>query len=360
MGLIPLKKRKESSGHRPEWGRAIARLLPLLFLLTACDRPPPEVRETLYVFGTLVEVVILDTEEDKARAAMAEVSAAFSHMHADWHAWKPGELSDLNAAIASGQAMRVSDFLLPLLRQGRTYEEMSGGLFNPAIGGLVGLWGFHADVPPEGLPLPTEDKISAWVGQAPSMADLEIDGHTVSSRNPAVRLDFGGFAKGEAVGRAMAILKRHGIAKAVVNAGGGLMVMGDHGDRPWRVGIRHPAHWGVIGSVELTDGEALMTSGNYERFRESEGEHYAHILDPRTGRPVADVVSVSVIHADPALADAAATALTVAGPAHWPEVAEAMGVDQVLLVEADGTVQGTPGMLARVRFEEPPPTVVTR
>ncbi len=333
----------------------ILALVPLLLLPAACGRREGQtITRKMDVFGTIVEITIRDADRDVAAAALEEIGRAFSRMHRDWHAWKPGELSRLNAALARGKRVKVSPFLLPLLKQAKHFEEISDGLFNPAIGAIIAAWGFHSDKLPKGT-RPPFAKIRALVRRHPSMKDVIIEGDMVHARNRAVQLDFGGFAKGEAVDRAMAILERHGIRNAIVNAGGDLDVMGSHGDRPWVAGIRHPKHWGIIATVELKDGEALHTSGNYFRYREYEGIRHGHIIDPRTGMAVSHVVSVSVLDTSGALADAAATALSVAGPKDLARIARRMGVDRVMMVDDGGTVYITPAMKARVRFAEGEP-----
>ena len=89
---------------------------------------------------------------------------------------------------------------------------------------------------------------------------------------------------------------------------------------------------------------AGFTSGNDYRYGEFDGERYAHLLDPFTGRPVDAVMQATVFDEDPLLADAGATALVVAGPEAWPRVAEAMGIEHAMVVEADGTIQWTDGL----------------
>ncbi len=125
-------------------------------------------------------------------------------------------------------------------------------------------------------------------------------------------------------------------------------MIGRHGARLWRAGIRHPKHWGVIATLDLKPGEALYTSGNYFRFKEHEGKRYSHILDPRTGWPVDHIISATVIHHNGALADAAATALSVAGPKGWVDTARNMGLRHVLLVDKNGGLYLTPQMQQRL------------
>jgi thiamine biosynthesis lipoprotein len=329
-----------------------AYVLPVCLLFAGCADKPQDIHQSLFIFGTLVDITVHGTPEEQAETAIAEVDDDFQRMHREWHAWKPGgELVELNRRLAAGETTTVSDFLLPLLLQARTLSVQSDGLFNPAIGRLIALWGFQSDEPPPGPP-PSAASIETLVAGKPDMQSLVIEGNRVSSVNPLVQLDLGGFAKGYALNRAIARLHSHGVDNAIVNAGGDLCVSGRHGDRPWQIGIRHPQGDGVIAALAVANGECVRTSGNYERYREYEDVRYAHILDPRTGWPVRHVASATVIHADGGVADAAATALTVAGPEDWQRIARRMGLVYVMLVDEAGTVYLSPAMAQRIQFAE--------
>jgi FAD:protein FMN transferase len=324
----------------------------VFIFLSACQRVVPEYRATVYVFGTLVEIILRDVDDAKAKKIVASLQEDFQVLHKEWHAWRPGELDRLNKSFAKGESQRVSELLLPAIEKAKLFEELSDGYFNPAIGRILSAWGFQSDVMPKGK-IPPLDEIRALAALKPSMKDVIIDGNLVSSKNPAVSLDFGGFGKGYALDLAEEKLQKLGVHNAVLNAGGDINTMGTHGDRPWIMAIRHPfVKWDVIASVELEPGEELYTSGNYERFIEHDGIHYAHILTPETGMPVNHIVSASVIHDNGALADAAATALTVAGPKDWYRIAKKMGVKYVLLIDEKGVFYVNPAMKNRLILPE--------
>jgi thiamine biosynthesis lipoprotein len=173
----------------------------------------------------------------------------------------------------------------------------------------------------------------------------------MSSSNRAVQLDFGGIAKGYALDIACSTLRNMGVDNAIVNAGGDLRAFGSHGPRPWRIAVRAPKG-GIIASIETGADEAVFTSGNYERFRQDKDKRYPHILDPRTGWPVSDVASVTVITAEGWLADASATALIVAGLSDWREVARSLDLELVMLVDENGKAWLTDKMAERVKFED--------
>jgi len=325
--------------------------LALCLLLIGCTKNPTEQRVEFYIFGTVLEVTVWAPDDSNTREAFSELHREFQRMHRDWHAWEPGLLVEINRGFAAGLPVMASPSIIEITRHAQSIEKQTDGLFNPAIGALIRLWGFHtSDYPIKGPP-PMDAKIDALVRQHPSSLDIRIDGMMMSSQNPAVQLDFGGIAKGYAIDIACNTLRNYGIENAIVNAGGDLRAIGNHGERPWRVAVRDPAG-GIIGTLETGVDEAIFTSGNYERFRQDNETRYPHILDPRTGWPVKDVASLTVITDEGWLADAAATALIVAGVNDWPQVARSLSLDQVLMVDENGKAYLTEEMNNRIEFVE--------
>lgn len=317
--------------------------------LASCEHAPQIHQAQFFVFGTQLDVSVQGVDATVASEAFGQLQQLFQAMHRDWHAWEPGLLADVNTAFAAGQPATADAAIVEMVRESQHIETLTDGRFNPAIGALIALWGFHtSDFPIQGPP-PSAAAIESLVRRRPSSRDIRIDGLTLDSDNPAVQLDFGGIAKGYAIDLACARLRSLGIDDAIVNAGGDLRAIGDHGDRPWRVAIRDP-RGGIVGSLETGSDEAVFTSGNYERFRQDEETRYPHILDPRTGWPVVELSSVTVIADQGLLADAAATALIVAGPDRWTEVAGALGLEQVMVVDAEGRAFLTPAMAQRVEL----------
>lgn len=305
-------------------------------LLGGCESPQAEQRAEFAVFGTRVEAIVRGADKAQAAAAFRDVGALLQRLHRELHPWEDGALMQLNEALAQGRAHRTTEAIVELVQVGRRLEAASGGTFNPAIGAAVSLWGFHTSSYPITEPPPSDSDIRALLAASPSMSDLRVDDREVSSSNPAVRLDFSGLAKGLALRLACRALVERGLDFGLVNAGGDVMVCGADAE-PWRVGIRNP-EGGVLETLEIERPMAVFTSGNDYRYGEFDGERYAHILDPRTARPVAEVMQATVADPDPLLADAAATALVAAGRAGWRDVARSMGLDRVIVVLADGSV----------------------
>ena len=327
-------------------GGLLAALLVLL-ASSGCQPQPAEHRETFLVFGTLVEVTLRGFDAARADTAFEALRAAFRRMHRDWHPWEPGALTRLNEGLKQGQCVAVPDSIRTLIRRSTKLEQLTGGRFNPAIGGLIELWGFHTSEFPITGPPPTDAAIHELVAQQPSMNDLELQADCVAGSNPAVQLDFSGNAKGYAVDLAVQRLRDMKVPAALVNAGGDLRAYGRARDG-WRVGVRDP-DGGVLAGIPVTGDRAVFTSGVDQRYRAEADQRYPHIIDPRTGYPVEHIASATVIAGAGLHADAAATALVVAGPGQWPGVAAALGLDEVMMVLADGSLELTPAMHQRLQ-----------
>ncbi len=332
-----------------------------LFSLTACGKEPLY-QEQGYVFGTLVEVSIQGETEPRAKQAVADVLHEFQRLHDLLHAWKHSELSELNTAIAQGKSRVVSPELAAMLQDAASVSAQSGGLFNPAIGSLVQLWGFHAD---EFKPVAPDEKLIAQrLAAHPQMSDLVFlpahlggdgRGTLLLSTNKAVQLDLGGYAKGYALDRAARLLRDQGIHNALINIGGNVLALGQHGKRPWRIGIQHPRKSGALAVLDLHDGEAIGTSGDYQRYFMLGDKRYCHLIDPRDGHPMQGVQAVTILtHGDHAgvLSDAASKPLFISGIKGWRAAAARMGLSEAMLVDGSGGIHLTTDLQKRLEFTD--------
>jgi thiamine biosynthesis lipoprotein len=334
-------------------------ILACALLLAACGRTPVQEQQA-YVFGTRVEVLVVSDDPAQGRQAIAAVLREFDRMHRAYHAWQPSELSDLNLAIAEGRPQQVTPELAAFIREAQEFSRQGNYLFDPGIGQLIRLWGFQADE--FKAELPEEAKIKAWLASKPSIADLMVTDELVASRNREVALDFGGYLKGVALDRAAGILRAQGIDNALINIGGNVMALGSKQGRKWRVGIQHPRQPGPIATVALEDGEAVGTSGDYQRFFEVDDKRYAHLLDPRSGFPANHTQGVTVLIPGGAKAgtrsDAASKPIFIAGPDAWRAMAKQMEIGLVLRVDRDNRVFVTEALYPRLEFVGQHPEII--
>ncbi len=322
---------------------------------SGCSRETPIYRQQGFVFGTMVEVTIDGVPKARAQKLVGHILSSFDTMTHTLNAWKPGALSRMNAVFARSPAKAtIAPGMAPILRNATRYAKQSGGLFNPAIGRLIRLWGFENDTIVPRRPNPAQ--IAALVKANPQMADVVIDGTQFFSKNPAVRIDLGGYAKGYALDIAAAYLRAQGVKNALINIGGNIIALGRHGNRPWEVGIQDPRKPGPIATLALYNGEAIGTSGDYQHYFIIDGVRYCHIIDPRTGYPAQGVRSVTVLTSPGpqagTLSDVASKPPFIAGVQGWRAAARRMGVNNVMLIDDHGQIYLTAAMKKRLRFLE--------
>ena len=324
----------------------------VLLLVTSCERNGGVYEDELNVLGTFAQISIAGMVPENAKQAALAVEKDLQTLDYIGYTFEDeGELQQLNEAIAQGRSMTVSEGLIELIREAKKLSTASAGLFNPAMGELTALWEFHcgkeqcSEVPyPDEVQRLIDEQVAKILAGQPSMDDLRINGNQVSSRNPLVKLEFGDIIRGLALEKGIAHLEDMGISNAMIDIGGGVRTTGRRGDNDWWVGVPDASGKHLIGSIENIDDQAVVT---VRAFDQSFGKHdivYRHIVDPRSGLPVRDILSVIVMHDNAMVANASAVAFLAAGIKDWKTVADRMDVHKVMMITKDGTNYTSPAM----------------
>jgi thiamine biosynthesis lipoprotein len=223
-----------------------------------------------------------------------------------------------------------------MLQRSIRYSEKTEGTFDITWRGMGNLWHFDDSFVP-----PTPAEVNAARRNIDYRA-IRIQGNSIYLPE-GKNIGLGGIAKGYGVNRAVEVLVKAGFSDCLVDGGGDVRVSGTHDGQPWRLGIQHPraAHGKLLGVVRLTN-QALVTSGDYERFKIVDGIRYHHIIDPRTGWPATAATSVSVLSNDAEQGVVLAKAIFILGPEKGLALARAEGVD-ALLIDPLGRQYATPG-----------------
>ncbi len=217
----------------------------------------------------------------------------------------------------------------------------TGGAFDPTILPVARLWDFDAGAGRTRDRLPAAEELAAAV----ALVDYTAIGVTGAlSLAPGRQVDLGGIGKGAVVDLIAEHLAERGVERFLVEAGGDLLVAGlKPGERRWRIAVQHPRGdalpLAVLEIGAAGQRRAVVTSGDYERYVVVDGVRYHHILDPATGRPARASVSVTVIAAGAAEADALATGLFVAGPAGLRWFDGDPGVQALVVTESGGALR---------------------
>ncbi len=282
-----------------------------------------------------IRIVCYAASEAEARQAARAAFARIRELNAVFSDYIPdSEVSRLCEAAGSGEAVPVSDDLWKVLVLSRDLAEKTGGAFDVTIGPLIRLWRRARTL----RELPREYRIrqaQALVGFDKVRFDERRQ--AVELTVPGMKLDFGGIAKGYAIDQALATLRKHGISRALVDAGGDIGV-GDPppGREEWIVGIAPLNPGEPPGYFVKASHCAVATSGDRYQFVMVEGKRYSHIVDPKTGIGLTHHSEVTVIAPNATLADALATGVSVLGPAEGLTTAERFPEVACLVLQGQG------------------------
>lgn len=281
-------------------------------------------RETRRLMGVPWTITVHARSAEDAGRALAAAFAEVARLEKILSDYDPAsELSRLSAAAPTPQSVPVGDDLWNVLSRAVEIRDATGGSFDPTVGPLTTLWRQSRR---SGV-LPNPEKLAAAMAAVGSDAlVIDQEKRSVSLTRPGMRLDLGGIGMGYAVDRAMAVLHRHGIEAAMIDASGDIAVSGPPpGTTGWRIAVApiDPTDSASPSETLLLSNAAVTTSGDLFQAAEIDGVRYSHIVDPRTGLGVLGPAAVTVIAADCTTADALATAASVLGPDEALPVIEA-------------------------------------
>lgn len=290
--------------------------------------------------GTRYSTIFFASRYLDKDAISAALFAAVDQVDRQMSTWKPdSDLNLLNAA-AVNQWHEVPAELLYVLNAAVSIGVQSRGAFDIGVGDLVSAWGFGA----EALK-PNEQQIQNFEKREQRTASdiLEIDlAQQRVRKKEVIKLDLSGIAKGHGVDTLALCLDSFGINNYLVGIDGEMRAKGTKPDgQAWAVAIEKPVRHvrEVIGVMELVDA-SIATSGDYRHWIEMGGNHYAHTIDPESGRPVANsLASVTVVMSTCMLADAWATALMVMGLSAAKELAQRQGMTVMLISRVGDTFE---------------------
>lgn len=299
--------------------------------------------ERYFIFDTIVSLRVYDKRMtsqhfDEVRGLLEQIDLRMNRLLAG------SEIDQVNQA-AGASAVSVSEETFKVVQTAVDYAAASGGHFDPTVGPLVDLWGIgseHAAVPEEG-------KLSAALQQIDyKKVTLDQTSHSIMLEKTGMSLDLGAIAKGYAADVIAEYLQQHDFKSAIIDLGGNILAMGAKPNgSPWNIGVQDPGeqrgqHLGTLEVVNKT----IVTSGVYERFFESDGKVYHHILSPFTGYPVDnDLLSVTIVTDASMDADAMSTSVFSLGLAEGQRFIEGRDDAEAIFVTTDHQIYLTSGLM---------------
>jgi thiamine biosynthesis lipoprotein len=313
----------------------------------AAEGASAPIRTERRLMGTLWTITVVGTDETTARATSERALDEVDRLERLLSEWMPeSEISRVNQSAGVGP-VRVGPELIACVKASLDVARWSDGAYDISWAALRGLWDFSATsrhVPPSADQV--RARLPLW-----NYRNIALDeaASTVFLREPGMAIGLGGVAKGYALDRAGEILRAGGVENFMIFGGGQILAHGKRDGRPWRIGIQHPRRPTFFAYIEVGDG-SISTSGDYEHAWEHEGVRYHHILDPRTGFPSRESMSVTVLAKTALWADAVDTAAFVLGrEAAIGRLTSAPGGPyEAVIVDSEMRVAKTPGLDRRL------------
>ena len=309
------------------------------FILSVCLVPAEAgwVKQSLDVMGTKVSVELWHSDDSVAAKCSEQV---FDEMHRIDALMSPYKSNSEITAInqnAAIEAVRVDTELYQLIKKSITFSEQSNGAFDITFASIGHRYDYRNKQHPSEQAIQT--KLSSI-----NFRNLILENQTVRFARPGMRIDLGGIAKGHAVDRSIAIVRKCGIEQALVTAGGDSRILGDKQGKPWIIGLQHPRKKNAIAlRLPLTES-AISTSGDYERFFVTNDERIHHIIDPQTGKSANKSWSVTVIGPDATSTDALSTTVFILGAEKGLQLIESLENMDAIIIDANGKVHYSSGL----------------
>lgn len=291
-----------------------------------------QVIATRRAMDTFVTITVIAEDTKKAEEAIEEAFREIKRIERLMCAYdEASEIFDLNKNGTSW--VELSYETIYVLERARHYALLTGGAFDITVQPLVELW-MERTKKTGKPPLPHElERVSDLVGHE----GLVIDGTRARFTRSGMGVTLGGIAKGYAVDRASEILAERGIAYALVNIGGDIRAIGDRKGEPWRVGVQDPRHADrLITTINLSNA-SVATSGDYVRFFFLGKRRIHHLIDPRSGEPAVENMSVTIIADNSLTADALSTGIFVLGPEKGIRLLDSLGIPG-FIITSDGRI----------------------
>lgn len=310
-------------------------------VLTGCGGEQKVSSQSSQVFA-MDTVMLLTVYGDQAQQGLDQAEQTIQKLEKLWSATdENSEIWALNHS--GGNWVELSEDTREILSRGLELCALTDGALDLTAYSAVQAWGF----PTGAYRVPDEAELEQLVGTI-DYTQVELDDN--QARLPEdMSLDLGAVAKGRLGEVLSQDLKELGVTSALLELGGNIQTVGTKPDGSrWRVGIQDPnsQEGGYLAIVEVAD-QAVVTSGDYQRYFEQDGQTYCHIMDPATAAPAdSGVDSVSIVGSDGTVCDALSTALFVMGEEKgsqfWKDHPE---LDfEAIFVSQDGTIAVTEGL----------------
>lgn len=322
--------------------------LTAILFLSGCTKNQEPLTKTDFYFDTVVTLTLYDSSAEEKLEGCFDLADKYEKLLSA--TVKGSDVWNINHA--EGAPVKVSDETMTLLQKAIHYSTLSNGSFDITIGALSSLWDFgdhQGSVPSQ------EDIDTALATVGYEKIQIDEADKTVTLADPDTRIDLGGIAKGYIADQMKVYLNKNGIHEGIINLGGNVLTVGEKSSgETYKIGIQKPfdANGASIASVEIGD-DSLVSSGVYERYFETDGKRYHHILDPATGYPYDnELLGVTIITGSSADADALSTTCFALGLEDGMALVEDTEDVEAIFITDDYQIHKSSGIGREIPFKK--------
>ena len=319
-------------------------------MLLSCEKAPEKFSEYSFdYFDTATSIVGYETSREKFDSRAKEILTMLGEYHRLYTIYNSYDdvinLCTLNKTKGKEERTINADArIIEMLEYARDIYTKTSEKVNVAMGSVLSIWHDYREEgmdEPWNAQLPPMDRLKAAAEHTDiEMLQIDKDAMTVTLLDSEMTLDVGAIAKGYAVEMIARTLEAEGVTGYVLNVGGNVRTIGTKpGGEGWKVGIENPDREAEDGYLEYLSlkGQALVTSGSYQRYYTVDGVNYHHIIDPETLMPSDYFLSVSIVCSSSALGDALSTALFTMSLEEGRTLIASIPEAEAMWVEKDGT-----------------------
>lgn len=328
-------------------------LIIIIYLLVSCQRNPSPLVEQRFLLGSPLLIQVFEGGDkallDTIFSKIQDIEQAMSTSTKDY---TTSEILDINATSRGRHTDERNTFTLSnditnVMSSALYIAKLTRGAFDPSIRPLVSLWGFGSNDERDEARVPSISMIQTILPHIDwSLISVDETSRTLTMQG-GQEIDVGGIAKGYAANLARQQLLEAGVASAIIDFGGNIITIGKkQNGKLWRIGIQEPfAPLGTVLMTLDTTERAIVTSGIYERYFESDGVQYSHLIDSHTGYPISNnLLSVTIVSKDSMLADGLSTGIFILGAKEGLKTIETIPEAEAIFVTKDKKIIVSSGL----------------
>ena len=307
-------------------------ILYIFLLLSLVSKSQVAQKDGLILMGSTFEITLICDTKEEAQKNMVIAIDEIKRIEKLISSWYPNSETSLINKNAGIRPVKVDKELFELIKRSIKISNLTKGYFDISYAAFDKLWRFEKTKKEQNLPDSTTIRNYLKLVNYKNIV-LNEKGHTIFLKLKGMKIGFGAIGKGYAAYKTKQVLQKNGVKNGLINASGDLTAWGTNiNDNPWKIAVTNPKNKTLNIAEFRLKNQAVVTSGNYEKYFYNNGKRYAHIINPKTGYPAEGIASVTIFGPNAEICDALATSVYIMGAKKGLEFIETIkGFDALII-----------------------------